>query len=277
MHWLCNGRKLDLKTPKIMGIVNVTPDSFSDGGKYFSIDAAVRHGMELAAQGADILDIGGESTRPGSLAVSAGDEIARVVPVVRALKGCGALISVDTKKAEVMSAAIAAGADIINDVSALEAPGALKALAQSAAGVCLMHMRGTPESMQKDTAYSDITEEVLAYLMARARVCEEAGIARDRICIDYGFGFGKSVEGNFTLLRDTERFVKTGYPVLVGFSRKSSLGAVTGRDTAHREAATVAAHLMAVERGARIVRVHNVAGARDSIKVWEAVNGYTFG
>lgn len=268
MKWLCAGRQLDLSEPLIMGIVNVTPDSFSDGGRYAGTPEAIAHGLELLEQGADILDIGGESTRPGAAEVTEQEELERVIPVVEALAKTGAVISVDTSKAGVISEAVKAGAHIINDVRALQEPGALEAAAQTNAGICLMHMQGTPATMQKNIAYSDLLQEVERFLLDRAQCAQSAGIARERICLDYGFGFGKTVDQNFELLANTDYFARLPYPILVGLSRKSSLGAVVGRDVSDRLIASVTGALIAAQRGAGIVRVHDVAATRDAFKIW---------
>ncbi len=268
MRWLCGSKKLEIKRPLIMGIVNVTPDSFSDGGTHASVSEAIAYGEQLLAEGADILDIGGESTRPGAANVSVEEEIARVIPVVRELLKAGAVISVDTSKPEVMKAAIDAGAHIINDVCALTKPGALPVVAASGVGVCLMHMKGTPADMQKKTEYADVILEVESYLLERANACEQAGIARERICLDYGFGFAKTVDQNFELLAHTDRFAHLPYPILVGLSRKSSLGAITGREVNERSYCSVAGALIAAQKGASVVRVHDVAATVDAFKIW---------
>ncbi len=268
MKWLCAGRQLDLSEPLIMGIVNVTPDSFSDGGRYAGTPEAIAHGLELLEQGADILDIGGESTRPGAAEVTEQEELERVVPVVEALAKTGAVISVDTSKAGVIREAVKAGAHIINDVRALQEPGALEAAAQTNAGICLMHMQGTPETMQKNIAYGNLLQEVERFLLDRAQCAQSAGIAQERICLDYGFGFGKTVDQNFELLANTDYFARLPYPILVGLSRKSSLGAVVGRDVSDRLIASVTGALIAAQRGAGIVRVHDVAATRDAFKIW---------
>lgn len=268
MKWLCAGRQLDLSEPLIMGIVNVTPDSFSDGGRYAGTPEAIAHGLELLEQGADILDIGGESTRPGAAEVTEQEELERVVPVVEALAKTGAVISVDTSKAGVIREAVKAGAHIINDVRALQEPGALEAAAQTNAGICLMHMQGTPATMQKNIAYGNLLQEVERFLLDRAQCAQSAGIARERICLDYGFGFGKTVDQNFELLANTDYFARLPYPILVGLSRKSSLGAVVGRDVSDRLIASVTGALIAAQRGAGIVRVHDVAATRDAFKIW---------
>ena len=268
MKWLCAGRQLDLSEPLIMGIVNVTPDSFSDGGRYAGTPEAIAHGLELLEQGADILDIGGESTRPGAAEVTEQEELERVVPVVEALAKTGAVISVDTSKAGVIREAVKAGAHIINDVRALQEPGALEAAAQTNAGICLMQMQGTPATMQKNIAYGNLLQEVERFLLDRAQCAQSAGIAQERICLDYGFGFGKTVDQNFELLANTDYFARLPYPILVGLSRKSSLGAVVGRDVSDRMIASVTGALIAAQRGAGIVRVHDVAATRDAFKIW---------
>lgn len=254
-----------------MGIVNVTPDSFSDGGRLDDAQAAIRHGLRLREEGADILDIGGESTRPGAPPVSVADEIRRVLPVIEMLAGRGCVVSVDTRKPEVMRAALGAGAAMVNDVMALRAPGALEAVASTGAAVCLMHMQGEPESMQHEPRYADVVEDVKRFLQRRVEVCREAGISRGRLVVDPGFGFGKTLEHNLTLLRHLDRFAELGLPVLAGLSRKSMLGRLTGRAVDQREYAGVAAHLAAVSRGASLLRVHNVAAMRDALAIWNAV------
>ncbi len=262
---------LDLARPRVMGIVNVTPDSFSDGGRFLDRDRALDHARKMLADGADLIDIGGESTRPNAPSVDQAEELLRVIPVVETLAREGALVSIDTMKPEVMRAALAAGAVMINDVQALRAPGALEAAAATGAAVCLMHMRGSPRTMQQTPHYDDVVAEVCEFLVERARVCEAGGIARDRIVLDPGFGFGKSVAHNFRLLHELGRIVATGYPVLAGLSRKSSLGVVTGRDPCERLASSVAAALAALTRGASIVRVHDVRETVDALAVWRAV------
>ena len=254
-----------------MGIVNVTPDSFSDGGRWLDSQTAIRHALKLQEEGADILDVGGESTRPGAVAVSAGEEIRRVLPVIEALVAHGCVVSVDTKKPEVMRAALDAGAAMVNDVTALRAPGALEMLAASDAAVCLMHMQGEPQSMQRAPSYIDVVEEVMGFLQARVLACEAAGMRRERLVIDPGFGFGKTLEHNLALLKHLDRLAEAGVPVLAGLSRKAMLGTLTGRGVEMREFSGVAAHLAAVARGARLVRVHNVAAMRDALIIWNAV------
>jgi len=263
--------RLSLDHPLIMGIVNVTPDSFSDGGLLDSSRAAVDHALKLVEQGADILDVGGESTRPGAALVPPDEEMRRVLPVIEALVGHGLVVSVDTRKPEVMRAALDAGASMVNDVMALREPGALETLAGSNAAVCLMHMQGEPQTMQQVPHYEDVVAEVSGFLQGRVAACESAGITRERIVIDPGFGFGKTLEHNLLLLKQLRELTQLGVPLLAGMSRKSMLGALTGRGVGEREYAGVAAHLLAVLRGARILRVHNVAAMRDALAIWNAV------
>jgi dihydropteroate synthase len=254
-----------------MGILNVTPDSFSDGGLHFDPQRALDHARLMRKDGAAIIDIGGESTRPGAQPVTEADELARVIPLVAALVAEGALVSVDTMKPAVMRAAIAAGAAMVNDVRALREHGALAAVAESGAAVCLMHMQGDPRTMQADPQYEDVACEVRDFLVERALACEAAGIAHDRIVIDPGFGFGKSGAHNLALLRDLGVLAQTGYPVLAGLSRKATIGQITGRDAGERMAGSIAAALAAVARGASIVRVHDVRETVDALKIWAAV------
>jgi dihydropteroate synthase len=268
----CGGVNLGLERPRVMGILNVTPDSFSDGGLFVDRDKALDHARRMIAAGADIVDIGGESTRPGALPVPEDEELERVIPLVEALAREGLRVCVDTVKPTVMRAALASGAAMINDVRALREPGAVDAVAASGAAVCLMHMQGEPRTMQADPHYADVVTEVRDFLLERAHACEAAGIARDRIVIDPGFGFGKTVAHNLALLRSLDVFTATGYPVLVGISRKSTLGSITGRAVDDRAAASVAAALAAVERGAAIVRVHDVRETVDALKVWQAIH-----
>lgn len=270
----CGGRVLRMDRAQVMGIVNVTPDSFSDGGQHDTAEAAVRHGLRLVEEGADILDIGGESTRPGSTPVGLEEELRRVLPVIEALASRTSVpISIDTFKPEVMRAAVAAGAGMINDIHALRQPGALDAAADTGVPVVLMHMQGEPGSMQADPQYDDVVAEVHRFLVQRLFAAEMAGIARKNLIIDPGYGFGKSVAHNMTLLARSERFLELGVPMLAGLSRKRTLGELTGRDVpAERVAASVAAHLIAVQRGARIVRVHDVAATVDALKLWAAVD-----
>ena len=254
-----------------MGIVNVTPDSFSDGGRFLATDQAVAHARQLVEEGADLLDIGGESTRPGAQAVSEEEEIQRVVPVIEALLALNVPLSVDTMKPGVMCAALTAGADLVNDVNALQAEGAMDAVANSQAAVCLMHMQGQPATMQQAPRYDDAVAEVEDYLLERASAAQAAGIAAERIVLDPGFGFGKTLDHNLALFRELPRLVSKGYPILAGVSRKSMLGTITGRPVEQRLHASVAAALLAAERGARILRVHDVAATCDAIKIWKAI------
>lgn len=254
-----------------MGIVNVTPDSFSDGGSLNDTNAAVLHGLRLREEGADILDIGGESTRPGAPWVSVAEEIRRVLPAIEILAGRGCVVSVDTRKPEVMRAALGAGAVMVNDVMALRAPGALEAVVSTRAAICLMHMRGEPENMQHSPQYANVVEDVKTFLQSRVQVCRQAGISPERLVVDPGFGFGKTLEHNLALLKHLDRLVELGLPVLVGLSRKSMLGRLTGRSVDQREYAGVAAHLAATARGARLLRVHNVAAVHDALAIWNAV------
>ena len=255
-----------------MGVVNVTPDSFSDGGRFLDPDSALDHARALLADGADILDIGGESTRPGAAPTSEAEELDRVLPLVERLANEGAIVSIDTMKPAVMRAAIDAGASMVNDVRALQEPGALEAASAHGVAVCLMHMQGAPRTMQQAPAYDDVVREVGDFLLARAQACEEAGIARERIAIDPGFGFGKTLGHNLDLLRGLPEIAAFGYPVLAGLSRKAMIGRLTGRDAGDRVAGSIAAALAAVERGASIVRVHDVRETADALRVWRAVN-----
>lgn len=274
MEWQTSRFRLDLSRPRIMGIVNVTPDSFSDGGRYNSAGAALRHCEQLLKEGADILDIGGESTRPGSPPVGLDAELARVLPVVREAVTLGVPVSVDTYKPEVMRSVLDAGADIVNDVWALRMPGALEVVAgHPQCGVCLMHMHRDPQSMQAAPMDGDVLPAVLAFLKQRVEALHEAGIASDRMTVDPGIGFGKTPQQNFSLLARQAELLRLGVPVLAGWSRKSSLGWVTGRDQpAERVVASVAAALIAVERGARVVRVHDVEATRQALQVWVALD-----
>ncbi len=270
--FLCGRYQLDLSRPRIMGIVNVTPDSFSDGGQFSSTEKAVAHALQLVDEGADIVDIGGESTRPGATPVSLEDELARVLPVIEQLvQRTTVPLSIDTYKPEVMRAAIAAGADIVNDVRALQEPGALEIVADSRAGVCLMHMQGMPQTMQQDPHYDDVVTEVNAFLAARLAAAEATGIVRERVVLDPGFGFGKKTQHNLQLLQEIGRTLSIGRPLLVGLSRKSVLGQITGGDVNARLHASLAASVISVMKGARIVRVHDVKATADALKVTAAV------
>ncbi|MGB1061031.1 MAG: dihydropteroate synthase [Alcanivorax sp.] len=268
----CGGRFLDLSRPVVMGVLNVTPDSFSDGGRFFCKDEALAQARLMVEQGAAIIDIGGESTRPGAAPVSEQEELDRVVPVIEALAGAiDAVVSVDTSTPAVMREAAAAGAGMINDVRALERPGALECVKNTALPVCLMHMQGQPESMQNNPRYQDVLNDVYTYLQARLEACGSAGIAPERIVLDPGFGFGKTLQHNLSLLKHLDQFTKLECPMLVGMSRKSMIGAVLDKPVAERLHGSVAAALIAVQSGAAIVRVHDVAPTVDALKVWSAV------
>ena len=269
----CNGRVLRLDRPRVMGIVNVTPDSFSDGGAHATAEAAIAHGLRLAEAGADVLDIGGESTRPGADAVPVDEELRRVLPVIEALAAQTALpISIDTSKPEVMRAAVEAGAGLINDVYGLRREGALETAAALGVPVVLMHMLGEPRGMQDAPEYDDVVAEVHRFLAERIFAAEMAGIERRRIVVDPGFGFGKTTAHNLALLAQLARLGELGVPVLAGLSRKRSIGELTGREVAaERVAGSVAAHLIAAQNGARLLRVHDVAATVDALQVWQAV------
>jgi dihydropteroate synthase len=273
MYLSCGHYTFSLDRPLIMGVVNVTPDSFSDGGLYATRDAAVAHAKVLIEEGADILDIGGESTRPGAAPVTLDEERRRVLPVIEALAGCGVPISVDTRKPELMREAIAAGASLVNDISAAETEGALEAVAAGSAAVCLMHKQGEPQTMQQAPQYEDVVAEVRDYLAARAETAIAAGVERNRIILDPGFGFGKTYRHNLALLHSLAELTALGFPVLAGLSRKAMLGKITGREPAQRVYASVAAALYAAERGARILRVHDVTATRDALAVWWTLSG----
>jgi len=269
----CGRFALRICRPLVMGVLNVTPDSFSDGGRYAGFDAALAQSYSLLEEGADLIDIGGESTRPGAQEVPVEEELNRVLPLVSRLAKEGVPVSVDTRKTEVMRATLDAGAALVNDVNALQAPGALEAVAASDAGICLMHMQGQPGTMQQAPAYQDVVREVSDFLAARAAACIAAGIAAESIVLDPGFGFGKMLEHNLRLLQGLDRIAGLGYPVLAGLSRKSMLGLITGRPVGERLAASLAAALAAAERGAAILRVHDVAETVDALKVWRAAQG----
>jgi dihydropteroate synthase len=278
---VCGRITLTLDRPRVMGVLNVTPDSFSDGGRFLDKGAAIDHARRMLIEGADIIDVGGESTRPGAAPTAEADEMARVIPVLEALReesdARGVVLSIDTRRPTVMQAAIAAGAGMVNDIAALRAPGALEAVtsAREPVGACLMHMQGEPATMQQDVVYTDVVGEVKAFLEERVTACERAGITANRIVLDPGFGFGKTVAHNLALLRWLEELVALGYPVAVGLSRKSTIGALTGREVDDRVAGSIAAALIAVERGAAIVRVHDVRETVDALNVWRAVEGAT--
>lgn len=275
MHWQTRRFRIDLSRPRVMGIVNVTPDSFSDGGRHDDTRAAIAHCERLVNDGADILDIGGESTRPGAPRVDADGEWARIADVLAVAVTLGVPVSVDTYKPEVMRRALDAGADIVNDVQALQMPGALAEVAGSGAGVCLMHMRGDPASMMDLALYGDVVAEVGAFLARRAQAARDSGIPADCITLDPGYGFAKNSEHNLTLLAGQQRLTALGYPLLVGWSRKRTLGDVTGRPVEQRLPASLAAALRAVSAGASIVRVHDVPATLDALKVWAAVDATT--
>lgn len=268
----CGQFQLDLARPLVMGIVNVTPDSFFDGGLHGRRDAAIAYARQLIAAGADILDIGGESTRPGAVPVSVQEELDRVLPVIEALQDASVPISVDTFKPAVMKAAIAAGAHMVNDINALQDEAAMDTVAKSCVAVCLMHKQGNPQTMQLQPDYRDVVAEVVCFLRARIESAASAGIARGRIVVDPGFGFGKTLGHNLALLRELKRFTELGVPLLVGLSRKSMLGALTGQGVEQRLSASVAAALIAVQRGANIVRVHDVRATVDALKIWHAIS-----
>ena len=273
MHWQTTRFDIDLSTPQVMGIVNVTPDSFSDGGQHAGTAAALRHCEQLIRDGAHLLDIGGESTRPGSPAVPLAEELARVLPVIREAVKLGLPVSVDTYKPEVMQAALDAGADIVNDIWALRRGDALDVVAaHPRCGVCLMHMHRDPQTMQVAPMAGDVVPVVAAFLRDRAHALTARGVAHKRIVLDAGVGFGKTVAQNFSLLARQSELLALGWPMLAGWSRKSSLGAVTDRELpSDRVAASVAAALLSVERGARVVRVHDVRETVDALKVWQAI------
>jgi dihydropteroate synthase len=271
-QWLCRERALDLSAPVVMGVLNVTPDSFSDGGRFLGAADAIAQARRMMEEGAAIIDVGGESTRPGAAPATLDQELRRVIPVIEAIRRDSAVfISVDTSKPEVMRAAVAAGADILNDVRALHAPGALAAAADTRAGVCLMHMQGEPRTMQQAPHYQDVVREVGEYLAARVAACEAAGIARAQLVADPGFGFGKNAVHNLVLLKRLAQLEALGIPLAVGLSRKSLLGRLTGREVHDRLAGSVALAAIAVLNGARIVRAHDVAATLDAVRVAAAV------
>jgi len=269
----CNGKTLDLSTPCVMGILNVTPDSFSDGGKFMPVDAALQQGLKMQEQGAAVIDVGGESTRPGAKSVSLQQELDRVIPVIEALStSLHVPISIDTSKPEVMDAAVHAGAGMINDVYALRQDGAVKQAARLGVPVCLMHMQGKPRTMQKAPHYENLLDEIKDFLAHRIQVCVEGGIPQHRILIDPGFGFGKTQVHNLQLLRRLSELSQLECAVLVGISRKSMLGALTGREPEQRMAASIAAAVLAAERGAQILRVHDVEETVDALKIVQAIS-----
>ena len=272
--WSCGRFLFDWNqrtAPVVMGILNLTPDSFSDGGSFTGRDEALRHAERMMAQGAEMIDVGGESSRPGSEPLSLQEELDRVMPILEALKDAPVAISLDTYKAKVMKAAVELGIDCINDIWAFRQPHAIEAIAKSSCGVMLMHMQKDPQTMQFDPHYKDVVSEVNGFLIERCVTLEDEGIARERLAIDPGFGFGKTVQHNMAMLAYFKTFCQHGLPVVAGISRKSSLGAVTGRDVEHRVTASVAAALMAIERGAKVVRVHDVAETMDAVKIWSVI------
>jgi len=275
MHWQTRRFRIDLSRPRVMGIVNVTPDSFSDGGRHDDTRTAIAHCERLVAEGADILDIGGESTRPGAPRVDADSEWARIADVLAAAVKLGVPVSVDTYKPDVMRRALDAGADIVNDVQALQMPGALAAVAGSGAGVCLMHMRGEPASMMDLALYGDVVAEVGTFLAQRAQAARDSGIPADCIALDPGYGFAKNAQHNLQLLAGQRKLTELGYPLLVGWSRKRTLGDITGRSVDQRLPASLAAALRAVSAGANVIRVHDVPATVDALKVWAAIDAAT--
>ncbi len=274
MRLNCAGRELDLSSPVLMGVLNVTPDSFSDGGRFVDLSAALDHAERMIDAGAAIIDVGGESTRPGAAPVSADEEIHRVLPIIEALVSRGARVSVDTSKPEVIRAALSVGVHLVNDVRALQSPGALEAAAAGSAAICLMHMQGTPVSMQQSPTYGDVVLEVTEFLKDRVDACLAMGVGRDRLLADPGFGFGKTLEHNLALLRGLPKIAAdTGLPILAGLSRKSILSGLTGRAVHERLAGSLALAFAALDGGARIIRCHDVAETCDVVKVWAAVRG----
>jgi dihydropteroate synthase len=269
----CGKYSVPLDRPLLMGVVNVTPDSFSDGGRFFDTKSAVSHALALVQEGADIIDIGGESSRPGALQISPQEEMDRVLPVLQGLKELQKPISIDTRRPEVMQEALKAGASMINDIEALSAAGALEAVVASGCAVCLMHKKGEPATMQQAPRYDDVVEEVKAFLLSRIRACEKAGISRERIVVDPGFGFGKTLQHNFVLLKNLPGLLSLRAPIAVGWSRKSSLGKITGRPAQERLPASLAMALLSLQAGATILRVHDVKESRDIVEVWQAYKG----
>ena len=271
-YWSCGRFEFSLKRPLLMGIVNVTPDSFSDGGQHLSAEAAIAHARTLIVEGAQIIDLGAESTRPGALPVSVQEELARLLPVIAALRDSGAALSVDTCKPEVMQAALDAGADIIHDVTGMRDPQAQRVVARHpSCGVCVMHMQGEPRTMQLNPHYLNVVTEVSAALVAQAQLLEKLGVQRARISLDPGLGFGKTAEQNYQLLKGLATLVHSGYPVVLGASRKSMLGAITGKPVDQRLSGSIAAALAGIARGVAVLRVHDVDATYDALKVWQSV------
>jgi len=273
VFWQTTNHRIDLSVPKVMGVVNVTPDSFSDGGQFSAPRHAVDHCKRLIDEGADILDIGGESSRPGAMPVSLDEECRRVLPVLEAALAMGRPVSLDTTKPELIKLALQMGVDVINDINSLQSPGALEVVASHpSCGVCLMHMRGEPATMQSQAIYTDVLIEVRAHLASRLEALQAAGVERERLVLDPGIGFGKSADHNLQLLRRQEELLSLARPLLVGWSRKSTLGVITGRDVHHRQAGSLAAAVASIIRGASIVRVHDVAATVDALKILVAAN-----
>lgn len=268
--WQTTRFRIDLDRPRVMGIVNLTPDSFSDGGRYVSVQAALDHAQQLLREGADILDVGAESSRPGALPPSDDEEWRRLEPVLRELLRWQVPVSVDSYRPITLQRAVDLGVDILNDIWGFRQPGAVEVARASACGLCVMHMHGEPRTMQRSPMVGEVVAEVVAFLRERSQTLEQAGVSPQRICLDPGIGFGKTVEQNFSLLREQARLLSLGYPVLAAWSRKSSLGAVTGLEVADRLVPSVAAAVLAVERGAQLVRVHDVAATVAGLKVWQA-------
>lgn len=267
----CGHKEIDLTQPQVMGVLNVTPDSFSDGGEFIEPGQAILHAQEMVAAGATIVDIGGESTRPGAAEVSVEDEILRVVPVIEALVEIPAPVSVDTSKPEVMLASVEAGASMINDVRALREPGALEAALEANVPVCLMHMQGQPRTMQSNPQYNDVVGDIIDFFRQRIEITLDAGIAEDNIILDPGFGFGKTAVHNYTMLREFKRFTEMGFPLLAGLSRKSMIGAILDNPVEDRMPASIALAVLVAERGANIIRVHDVKETVDALKMLEAM------
>jgi dihydropteroate synthase len=270
--WQCGRFEFPLDRPVLMGVINVTPDSFSDGGQHVAAEAAIKHARQLIKQGARIIDIGGESSRPGAEPVLAKRELDRIMPVLESLRHADVALSVDTSKPEVMKVTLDAGADIINDITGFKDPKAQALVAEHGrCGVCVMHMQGEPRSMQQAPVYDDVTAQVFGWLAQQAQHLVELGVSASRLSLDPGFGFGKNIDHNYQLLRDLDRLVALGYPVLIGVSRKSMIGAVTGRPVDQRLAGSLAGVIAGVYRGARIVRVHDVGATKEALDVWQAV------
>ncbi len=264
---------IDLSQPQVMGILNVTPDSFSDGGKHTNVSQALDHALRMIEEGATFIDIGGESTRPGAPDVSLQEELDRTIPVIEAVaKNTPCVISIDTSKADVMREAVKAGAGLINDVRALQEPGALQVAAEAQVPVCLMHMQGQPRNMQQSPEYDDVVNDVGQFLLARTKVCEEAGIAKDKILFDPGYGFGKSLEHNYTLVKHLPSLMKLGYPVLVGMSRKSMIGNLLNRKVDERLAGSISLATIVAQMGAQIIRVHDVKETADAVNIVKMLN-----